>query len=287
MANSKRATHSTRIGEFALGHIRLGQLPKSKTWNQVVESVTGSALALYPASSSASRVNIIAAETIRATKSTLARASYDVGVRYTFYLLTQLVLASRKSDWQSRLERHGISLSEQSSVFDLTSEMQGAIDRYIGRTAVGATDLSEMAQQAAGEAITSLLSEDRTGIFEEFQSKDLKNSLHEFSTRKGFGQLGQKFFARFVARFLNFHLSRITAAGLGTPRLQDLGYIPEFNEALTTHCEESARIVRDFCGDWYSKTEYEQGIDLANSARFIAVAVKKLKSELQSQESAS
>jgi hypothetical protein len=107
------------------------------------------------------------------------------------------------------------------------------------------------------------------------------------STKKGFGQLGQKFFARFVARFLNFHLSRASASGLGAPRLQDLGYIGEFNEALATHCEESARIVRDFCGAWYSKTEYEQGIDPTNSARFLAIAVRKLKSELRHQGSAS
>jgi hypothetical protein len=241
----------------------------------------------YAVSSSASRVNIIAAETLTAAKDILARASYDPGVRYTFYLLTQLVLASRSPNWRGELDQHGISVSDQSSVFDLTAEVQGAIDRYIGGTTVGATDLSEMAQQAAGEALTSLLAAQTPSIFGDSESNDLKNALHSLSTKKGFGVLGQKFFARFVARFLNFHLSRATAAGLGAPRLHDLGYIGEFNEALTTHCEESARIVRDFCGDWYSKTEYKQGIDLANSARFLAIAVRKLKSELQSQGSAS
>jgi len=49
--------------------------------------------------------------------------------------------------------------------------------------------------------------------------------------------------------------------------------------------EESARIVRDFCGEWYSKTEYEQGINLDNSSRFLAVAVRKLRSELEQQGS--
>jgi hypothetical protein len=287
MADFNRAPHSTRIGEPALGHIRLGPLPKTKNWNQVVESITGSTLALSPLSSSASRVDIIAAETIKATKSTLARASYDAGVRYTFYLLTQVVLASRKPDWQSRLGQHGISLSQRSSVFDLTSEIQGAIDRYMSRTPRGATDVSEMAQQAAGEALTTLLSDEEAPRFEGFQSTDLRGLLRGLSTKRGFAQLGHKFFAQFVARFLNFHLSRVTAANLGTPRLPDLGYIPEFNRALTTHCEESARIVRDFCGDWYSKTEFEQGIDLSNSGRFLAIAVRKLKSELQHQERAS
>jgi hypothetical protein len=250
-----------------------------------VETLTGSRLRGFPVSSSASRINIIAAQTLKAARTTLAKASDDAGVRYTFYLLTRLALASRHLDWQAVLNEHGITLSDQSSVFDLTTEVQGAIDRYVGRTAGGATDLSEMAQQAVGEALTSLLVPQTPSLFAD--SKDLKKALRTLSTKKGFGQLGQRFFGRFVARFLNFHLSRATAAGLGTPRLQTLGHIGEFNEALTTHCEESARIVRDFCGDWYSKAEYEQGIDLANSSRFLVVAVKKLRSELQQQGSVS
>jgi hypothetical protein len=270
-----------------LGHTHLGPLPKSRSWNQVVETLTGSGLKILPVSSSASRVNIIAGQTIRAARATLAKASDDAGVRYTFYLLTQLALASRHPDWWAALQEHGIVLSDQSSVFELTAELQGAIDRYISRTAVGATDLSEMAQQAVGEALTSLLAAYTPSLFEDADSKGLKNALRALSTKKGFGQLGQRFFARFVARFLNFHLSRATASGLGTSRLQNLGNIGEFNEALATHCEESARIVRDFCSDWYSKTEYEQGIDLENSSRFLAVAVKKLRSELQHQGSAS
>lgn len=252
-----------------------------------METLTGSRLRGFHVSSSASRINIIAAQTLKAARSTLARATYDPGVRYTFYLLTQIVLASRSADWRGRLDQHGISLSDESSVFDLTAELQGAIDRYISSTASGATDLSEMAQQAAGEALTSVLRAQTPSIFGDSESDDLKNALRSFSTKNGFGQLGQRFFARFVARFLNFHLSRATAAGLGAPRLQNLGYILEFNEALTAHCEESARIVRDFCGEWYSKTEYEQGIDPANSARFLAIAIRKLKSELQHPGSAS
>jgi len=268
-----------------VGHTRLGPLPKTKSWNQVVETLTGSRLSGFPVSSSASHVHTIAAQAIRAAKATLALATGDAGVRYTFYLLTQLTLASRRPDWRAALNEYGIVISDQSSLFDLTAEVQSAIDRYVGGTSFGPTDLSEMAQQAAGEALSSLLAAETPSMFGEVGPDDLKNAVRGLSTKKGFGQLGQRFFARFVARFLNFHLSRASAAGLGAPRLQNLGQIGEFNEALTTHCEESARIVRDFCSDWYSKTEYERGIDLANSSRFLAVAVKKLRSELQRQGS--
>ena len=152
MANSKTATNSAGIGAPTLGHTRLGPLPKSRSWNQVVETLTGSRLRGFSVSSSASHINIITAQTLKAARTLLAKASDDAGVRYTFYLLTKLVLASRHPDWRVALNEHAIVLSDQSSVFDLTSEMQGAIDRYVGGTAVGATDLSEMAQQAAGEA---------------------------------------------------------------------------------------------------------------------------------------
>jgi len=57
----------------------------------------------------------------------------------------------------------------------------------------------------------------------------------------------------------------------------------QFNNALRTHCDQNARIVRDFCGEWYSKTAYKEGIDLENASRFLAVAVRKLSSELEQQ----
>ena len=239
-----------------------------------------------PVSSSASYVSSIAAQTINAARFTLARASYDPGVRYAFYLLAQLATASRQADWRIALNEFQITLPEHSSVFDLTAELQSAIDRYVSQTAEGATDLSEMAQQAIGETLANLLDSGTPSLFSGTDSGALKSAVRGLSTKRGFARLGQTFFANFIARFLNFHLSRATASGLGTPRLRDIGDIGEFNKALAAHCEQSARIVRDFCGDWYSKTQYEQGIDLANSSRFLAVAVKKLRSELQQQRSA-
>jgi hypothetical protein len=98
----------------------------------------------------------------------------------------------------------------------------------------------------------------------------------------GFGDLGQRFFGRFVARFLNFYLSRVTSANLGSPRLRDLGDVAQFNHALRVHCDQSALIVRDFCGEWFSKTVYREGI-LNNTSKFLAVAFKKPRSELGRQ----
>lgn len=267
-----------------MGHTRLGAVPKTRQWNEVVEQITGSAAESASLAVAAQEVTDIASRTLTAAQKALAKATDDSGVQYTFYLLTQIALASRTSDWKQSLSRIGIQLSDESSVFDLTAEMQDAVDRHINQTARG-SDISEMAQQAAGEAIASL-AEYRTVNLFGTTSADLQNAIRSLSTKKGFGELGQRFFGRFVARFLNFYLSRITARGLGTARVQQLGDVSRFNDALKAHCDQSARIVRDFCGEWYSKTEYQTGIDEENTSRFLAVALQKLRSELEQQKKA-
>ena len=115
----------------------------------------------------------------------------------TFFLMTQVALASRTTDWEAALGRHGISLPPEASVFDLTVEVQAAIDRYVGRSSAGATDLSEIAQQSAGEAILTLAGMRTGGLFGG-GSADTQNAMRPFSTKKGFGELGQQFFGRFV-----------------------------------------------------------------------------------------
>src|SRR5262249_17631354 len=155
-----------------------------------------------------------------------------------------------------------------------TSEFQKVVDNYL-LSHGSPTDVSEMAQQAAGQAITQLAGPDATTLFGT-GTAELQAALRKLSTKAGFANLGQHFFSRFMSQFLNFYLSRVSASQLGTPRLAHIGDLSNFNRALDHHCDQSARIVHDFCGEWYSKTEFQQGIDLENTSRFMAVALKKL-----------
>jgi hypothetical protein len=268
---------------MAVGHTRLGSLPKTQKWLDLVRRIAGSPVG-GSVLSAASYVEAISAQTLEASRAGLDNAKYDSGVLYSFYLLTQVTLASRSANWEDPLALHGIHLSNDSTIFDLTSEIQAAIDRHVSRSSSGATDLSEMAQQSVGEALMSL-ADTRTANLFGGSSDEVRSAIRTLSTKRGFGELGQRFFGCFVGRFLNFYLSRATAAALGGPRLPDLADVAEFNEALRTHCDQSARIVRDFCGEWYSKTAYQEGINPENASRFLAVAVRKLSSELEEQGS--
>lgn len=258
-----------------MGHQRLGTIPKTQKWDAVVSRLLeGSGLARED-------VGDIAALTLDAAGPALENAVGDVGLRYTFYLLTQIALASRQEDWHAGLAAAGIKLSSDSTIFDLTSKLQIAIDDHVAEHG-HATDISEMAQSAAGEALSSLAADNSVTLFGN-DGEGLRIAIKDLSTTKGFSRLGQVFFGRFAERFLNFYLSRVTAIEIGSERLPNVDEVSRFNDALKAHCEQSAQIARDFCGQWYSKTEYLEGIDQDNTSRFMAIALRKLSRELAKQ----
>ena len=262
-----------------MGHQRLGSIPKTRKWQAVVDQVvSGAGLAVDD-------IDRIAARTLDAASPALEKAARDAGLRHTFYLLTQIAVASRQPDWQERLSNAGIELSPGASLFDLTAGLHSAVEKQVARRGLP-TDIGEMAQQAAGEALASLAGDSAVTLFGS-GGEHLQAAVRQLSTKAGFARLGQRFFGRFLTRFLNFYLSRVTAAKVGSPRLADVSAVTEFNGALGTHCEQSARIVRDFCGQWYSRTEYMEGITPEKASRFMASALRKLSRELAQQRAES
>lgn len=262
-----------------MGHTRLGEIPKTREWQEVIAAIAqGSSAEGAPRMGAA--ISAISAKTLQAAQGGIARAKEDPGLSFTFFLLTQLALASRTNDWSSALRDLGLAITPTSSLFDLNLQIQNRIDDYLA-SVQHSSDISEMAQRAAGEALTSLAHERAETLFGN-SGEELRAAIRALSTKSGFAELGHTFFARFTSHFLNFYLSRIAASqvGRGLERITD---VSELNSELGTHCYETARIVRDFCGQWYSKTEFVRGIDLTNTSGFVAVAIGKLEAELMRQ----
>ncbi|MEJ7575933.1 MAG: hypothetical protein WKF74_02890 [Pyrinomonadaceae bacterium] len=105
-----------------MGHTRLGELPKGQKWKAVVAARARRDDS--PDDLLADDVDIIAQKTLDAAQAGLENAIEDTGLRYSFYLLTQLALAARQDDWQERMSHIGIDLSEDASLFGLTTEVK-------------------------------------------------------------------------------------------------------------------------------------------------------------------
>jgi hypothetical protein len=265
-----------------VGHTRLGNIPKTQKWGAVVAMVasSGGSGVSSGAISIAENVPAIAEKSLDAAQNGLRQVSNDPGLAFSFYLLTQTVLAARGEDWTGALSNFGMDLTADGALIDLVGEIQGAVEAHVYAQLGRMTDVSEMSLGALGDALTELVAPNSETLFGN-GIDELQTAVRELSTKQGYSRLGQIFFGRFMKRYLNFYLSRTTASHTGNVMVAS--DITAFNQALEKHCEQSAKIVYQFAGDWMSKTQYLTGITPENTTSFVAIAVRKLRAELQKQ----
>jgi hypothetical protein len=251
-----------------MGHLRLGELPRTRKWNEVVELVKSEA-----------DIDTVAAAALDAAEKGLRKAADDEALNQATWLLTQLPLAARDPKYIERLAELGITVGAAPQVVELVAAFSDAIDAHV-RHEGGRSDLGEMAQMAAAEALTAVLSPRSRSLFGT-SPEDVRRELGALATPKQFGLLARDFFARLMRRYLGFYLSRELSNHVGGGRrFENINAHSEFDKALDLHCRQAARIVEEFSGSWFSKTDFEGGITPEKARRFGHVAFKKLRAEL-------
>src|SRR5687768_9778448 len=98
-----------------MGHVRLGVLPSSRKWRQVVEELRLGA-----------DVDTVAASTADAAETALHGASRDPAFLHAFWLLTQVPLAARGPAFEEDLRRLGLEVPDQPGLMDLAAAYSGA-----------------------------------------------------------------------------------------------------------------------------------------------------------------
>ena len=251
-----------------MGHIRLGNLPRTRKWIQVLDLIGGGA-----------GTPEVAAATMDASQRGLTNAAKDPGLVHTFWLLTQVPLAARSENFVAGLRKLGLEVSNTPSLLEVVGAFTGAVDTHLRRSR-GRTDLGEMAQMAASEALTALGRPQTETLFGT-TATDVQQAFKSFSTTKQFSSLAKEFFSRLGKKYLTYFLSReLSNYVSGNGRFTSIDKHAEFNEALELHCRQASRIIEEFSGGWFSKTNFEGGITPEKAAGFVHVALKKLRAEL-------
>jgi hypothetical protein len=232
-----------------MGHLRLGILPTSKKWQEVVSLIP------EPSSTTAQ----IAAATINAAKGGLRRAANDNGFIEAFWLLTQIPLAARQQDFRAALENLGLQVPENPGAFDVLAAMSDAVERAVSSQRAR-SDFAELSLAAAQETLSELCIAETRSLFGA-TPEDVRESFRKYSTSTQFRRLARVFFKGFTARYLKSFLSRELSNHVGDAgKFAGVNEHSEFNHALDEHCFETAKIIEEFAGGWFSKTNFERGI---------------------------
>ena len=103
-----------------MGHVRLGRLPRSKAWKDVVGLITAGADASQ-----------IANATIRAADKAFSFVLNDRGFTEAVWLMTQLAIAADQDNFHGHLQSQGVSLAPDTSLPDLAAAISEALDRTL------------------------------------------------------------------------------------------------------------------------------------------------------------
>jgi hypothetical protein len=252
-----------------MGHIRLGTLPQTRRWEQVVELVAHDGTA-----------GAVAAAALRAAEKGFAEAAEDEGLGRAVWLLTQLPLAARDPSYLDRLRSLGIVVEANPGIMELVGAFTDAVDDHMRRSG-GRTDFGEMAQMAAAETLTVLLGERSRSLFGT-SAEDVQHAAAAFATTAQFSALAREFFGRLTRRFLMFFLSRELPSHVGgARRFASVTDHVAFDAAFDLHCRQASQIVEEFAGGWFSKANWEQRVTPDTARAFAWVALKKIRTELR------
>ena len=253
-----------------MGHIRLGNLPRTRKWQQVVALIEGGAGTAQ-----------IANATISAAEQGFKIAVEDKGLVETIWLLTQLPLAAKSEDFGQALQSVGLDVSDSPGLMEVLGAFSDAIDKKLTNNG-GRTDLGEMAQMAATETMTQIIGSRTQSLFGT-TSDDVKNAFSKLATNKQFSIFARDFFARLTNKCLDYFVSKAVSHHIGEgKRFRTLAQQGEFTKALGTHSREASKIIEEFSGGWFSKTNWEKkGISRQDAAGFTHVAMKKIVAELK------
>jgi hypothetical protein len=254
-----------------MGTQRVGTLPDTIPWRRVVGLIAKGADAPE-----------VAAATTQAARTGLDRARGDEGLTHCILLLARLLRAAREPDFAGALCDCGLTVPPAPDLFDLVAAFSDAVDRQLTRTC-GRTDLGEMAQLAAVEALTTVLGGRSDNLFG-ITHAEVRRAARDLSTARGFGTLAHELFARFARRFLDYHLGRELALNVGVNgRFADPLEHNRFLEDLAVHCREAAAIAREYAADCYSKANSPRGggLTAAKARDFVDHVITKLQNEFR------
>ncbi|WP_306116964.1 MULTISPECIES: hypothetical protein [unclassified Roseovarius] len=252
-----------------MGHIRLGTLPQSKKWRDVVDLIDSDA-----------PIDAIAEAATRASELDLSRASDDPRFQFISALLVRLPLMARAPGFEHALAGLGVGENALSSVAGLLSGLELVVDQQSFQSGAS-SDAGELAKFAFLETLSVQLRDQLPTLFEP-TPQEIRTALGKYSSGDRFAELARGFFARLTYRSLDYYLSRELANHTGQgKRFADDTQRVAFQHALAQHTFEASRIVKEFASGWYGKTVWQkQALDQESIDRFTKYAFKKMRSEL-------
>jgi hypothetical protein len=265
----------TFLKEPAMGHERIGFLPRSKRWREIVEAIATSPTD-YPL-----EVSRLADNTLRNVSDRFRRLHKDEGVQAAFGYLVSLATSHLPKG--SGMASAMTGLEENPSPARIAKNLNDWVNRH-----AMSREYAELACRAAADTIakwTRTLSKQRS-LFDE--SSPATRVWSETANGRGFCEMARIFFSHFTERYLRYFLEREASAKLPSVEARQ-----RFNDSLHEHVDqvskhafETSKITQSFAAGWFNNYARSSRPTNSEIENFLAVAFNKIHEELERETGA-
>lgn len=245
-----------------MGHERLGALPRSRPWQDVV--------ARMGSFNSAGDVKPVARAVVENVQRRIPDIPKDTGVQASFAFLVGLAVASRSEDptevypWEINLPDSGTPL-ELGLVLRQWVRAQGIQGEY-----------AELATQAATDALVDWYERHPSSQHDLFvAAPEPYGPWRGIRDGRGFSELAHAYFSAFTKRYLDYFLDREASAVIPTIEQRE-----RFDDGVARHSAETAKITQSFAAGWFNGHTKDGLPPIAEVEGFLGVAFRKIREEL-------
>jgi len=258
-----------------MGHIRLGQLPKTKPWNKIFEILKEGKI----------NPGELAKATVIASIDQFELLKKEKGLIFCFWMLVRILTASRGKDFRKELGELGVDYKQITSGVTFVREISKVIDSELKRKKQSNLFVS-LAELSLRETLSENIIERSRSLFGS-SFDEVQSACKEISTKKEFGRVSSEFFAKFLNKTISFYVDKELSNWIGPQgAFGNTADVLDFHKALERYCFETARIVHEFSSGWMSKNNWESNnkINIRQAAGFTSYALEKISMELQEVE---
>lgn len=257
-----------------MGHERLGMLPKSRRWRDIVQKLAH----LYDSDTNPSN---IARDTIRNVRSNLRGIENDPGVLAAFKFLVLISNSAASKKFVDAMAQHNVQLPTNPTLISIAKELRRWVDPRQESLEYG-----QLATASASDALKIWYEQNKgqQDLFESFDSS--LRVWRKSGTEKAFCEISRIYFAKFVERYLNYFLEREASAAFPdfSQRDQFSVDVQEYVNQASKHAFETAKITESFAAGWYKKNAQESMPTDKSIKSFLHTAFHKLRDELLTEE---
>ena len=259
-----------------MGHERVGALPHTKRWRDVVTQLAES-------SGSKDDVVAIANATLENVRTQFRKIHSDDGVVAAFQFLVALAKSASGRDIGESTFSPRIDLQERPSTLRLIAQLRSWVESQEGSREYG-----DIASKASADAISLWSAQQSTQPSLFTSSLDAIEIWSRADSGTAFCEVSRLFFSNFTERYLNYFLEREASASMASISERDALAVElrDHVDGVSKFAFETSRITQSFAAGWFNNHARNRYPSKEESRNFLSVAFGKMREELQREANA-